>query len=124
MNHPNLTLLYVADPQASAAFYTDILGVEPVEKSPTFVMFVLENGLKLGFWARDRVEPVVKDTGSGVEVAVLMDNSEQVDDLHAAWAARGLDVAQAPTDMDFGHTFVVRDPDGHRVRVYALSAQG
>jgi predicted enzyme related to lactoylglutathione lyase len=29
-------------------------------------------------------------------------------------------VAQKPTDMDFGRTFVVLDPDGHRIRVYKL----
>ncbi len=34
---------------------------------------------------------------------------------------RGLTIAQAPSDMDFGRTFVALDPDGHRLRVYWLS---
>jgi len=31
-------------------------------------------------------------------------------------------VAQKPVDMDFGHTFVALDPDGHRLRVFAAAA--
>ena len=30
----------------------------------------------------------------------------------------GLKVIQEPTDMDFGFTFVVEDPDGHRLRPF------
>ena len=43
-------------------------------------------------------------------------------DRHATWVAKGLAVIQTPTDMDFGHTFVALDPDGHRLRVFAPSA--
>lgn len=39
--------------------------------------------------------------------------------VHARWRARGCVVLQAPTAMDFGYTFTVQDPDGHRVRVFA-----
>jgi hypothetical protein len=28
-------------------------------------------------------------------------------------------VLQRPVDLDFGRTFVVLDPDGHRLRVFA-----
>jgi hypothetical protein len=28
-------------------------------------------------------------------------------------------MAQTPTEMDFGTTFVALDPDGHRLRVFA-----
>jgi hypothetical protein len=30
-------------------------------------------------------------------------------------------VAQKPVDMDFGRTFVILDPDGHRIRAYKLA---
>jgi len=30
-------------------------------------------------------------------------------------------VRQEPTDMDFGFTFTMADPDGHRLRVFALN---
>jgi hypothetical protein len=31
-------------------------------------------------------------------------------------------VTQAPVEMDFGYTFVMPDPDQHRLRVYASNA--
>ncbi|HET9863936.1 MAG TPA: hypothetical protein VFP37_10870 [Steroidobacteraceae bacterium] len=31
---------------------------------------------------------------------------------------RGLSVAQAPVELDFGYTFVMPDPDQHRLRVF------
>jgi hypothetical protein len=43
-----------------------------------------------------------------------------VDALFEAWGKKHLMVVQKPTDMDFGRTFVVSDPDGHRIRIYRL----
>ncbi len=53
----NYILLAVADPAASARFYSRLLGIEPVENSPTFVLFVLPNGVKLGLWIAAEMEP-------------------------------------------------------------------
>ena len=39
---PDFMLLYVDSPARSARFYADLLGKEPVEASPTFVLFALE----------------------------------------------------------------------------------
>ena len=50
-------LNYVADAPKSAALYTQLLGMEPVEASVNFVMFALPNGTALGLWARNDVEP-------------------------------------------------------------------
>ena len=50
-------LLLVADPAASAAFYQDLLGLAPVEQSPTFAMFALPSGVNLGLWSSATVEP-------------------------------------------------------------------
>jgi catechol 2,3-dioxygenase-like lactoylglutathione lyase family enzyme len=41
-------LLYVDNPKASGDFYRALLGRDPVETSPTFVLFALEFGLMLG----------------------------------------------------------------------------
>jgi len=48
MTHPDFTILYVDNPPASTEFYKALLGAEPVEASPTFSLFVLQNGMKLG----------------------------------------------------------------------------
>ncbi len=115
---PNLSLviLYVDNPTASAAFYADLLGQSPAEASPTFAMFKLASGVGIGLWSRHTVEPAAAAAGGGAELAFT---AEDVDAVHAHWARRGLSIAQPPTDMDFGRSFVALDPDGHRLRVFA-----
>jgi catechol 2,3-dioxygenase-like lactoylglutathione lyase family enzyme len=119
MTDPDLIILYVNDTAASEAFYADLLGRPPVESSPAFALFVLANGLRLGLWARHTVEPTATMAGGSGELCIALDGDAAVDALHADWQGRGLTFAQAPTRMEFGHTFVALDPDGHRLRVYA-----
>lgn len=119
MSDPNFILLYVDNPTASAAFYTELLGHPPVEASPTFVMFALSSGVMLGLWSRHTVEPAAAARSGGSELAFTVANADAVRDTHTAWSQRGLTIAQKPTEMDFGHTFVALDPDGHRLRVFA-----
>ncbi len=118
---PNLSLviLYVDSPPASAAFYANLLGQEPAEASPTFAMFAMPSGVGLGLWSRHTVEPAAAAAGGGTEVAFT---AEDVDAVHKDWTARGLAIAQPPTNLDFGRTFVALDPDGHRLRVFAPAA--
>ncbi len=122
MLNPNLIILYVDSPKGSAGFYADLLGKSPVESSETFCLFALESGLMLGLWSKHTVEPAAAATGGGAELALPVAGHKAVDDLHADWVKRGLVIAQAPTQMDFGYTFVATDPDGHRLRVFAPSA--
>ena len=119
MPSPNFVLLYVDSPEASGAFYADLLERQPVETSPTFVLFVLDNGFKLGLWSRHTVEPSAAAAGGGAELVFALDRPDAVDAAHNDWAGRGLTILQTPTDMDFGRTFTGADPDGHRLRVFA-----
>lgn len=121
MSKFSFVLLYVDNPPASAAFYADLLGAPPVESSPTFAMLPLTNEVMLGLWSRHAVEPAATGAGGG-EVAFTVDDAAAVERTHANWKQRGLPIAQAPTAMDFGHTFVALDPDGHRLRVFAPAA--
>jgi catechol 2,3-dioxygenase-like lactoylglutathione lyase family enzyme len=121
MTTPNFIILYVDKPEQSAAFYSALLGREPVETSPTFVLFVLDNGFKLGLWSRHTVEPAAAAAGGGAEIVFALAAPDTVDTTHADWAGRGLKILQTPTDMDFGRTFVALDPDNHRLRVYWLN---
>jgi catechol 2,3-dioxygenase-like lactoylglutathione lyase family enzyme len=117
--HPTYTLLYVDDPQASGRFYAGILEAEPVENSATFVLFVLPGGIKLGLWSRHTVSPAASGTPGAAEVGFSLEGYAQVDATHAAWTARGIHIAQAPTATDYGRAFLALDPDGHRLRVFA-----
>ena len=118
MQSPNFFILYVDSPAKSAAFYHELLGRAPVESSPTFAMFALDAGVMLGLWSRHTVEPAARVAGGGHEVAFAVQGKAAVDGCFAAWTARGLTVAQAPVELDFGYTFVVLDPDQHRLRVF------
>jgi len=121
MNHPNFVLLYVKNPTESAAFYTRLLGAPAVEASPTFAMLALESGLMLGLWAASGVAPTATPPGGG-ELAVAVEDDAAVEARLAAWQAAGAQLLQPPTRMDFGYTFTVADPDGHRLRVFAPAA--
>ncbi|TCR62709.1 VOC family protein [Bosea sp. BK604] len=114
----NFILLYVDSPAASARFYADLFGAEPLEQSPTFAMFALPSGVRLGLWSRHTVEPAAAAAGGGGEIATVVASAEAVNAVHADWKARGLTILQPPTDLDFGRTFVATDPDGHRLRVF------
>jgi catechol 2,3-dioxygenase-like lactoylglutathione lyase family enzyme len=119
MPSPNFILLYVDCPPLSARFYKELLGKPPVETSPTFAMFALDNGVMLGLWSRHTAEPAPAASAGGSEIAYAVADKDAVTRLYAEWGARNLRIAQAPTDLDFGHTFVALDPDGHRLRVFA-----
>lgn len=119
MPDPNFILLYVDDPPESARFYENLFGKPPREASATFAMFALENGVMLGLWSRHTVEPAATAPAGSGELAFAVADNDTVARIYADWGARGLRIAQTPTDLDFGHTFVALDPDGHRLRVFA-----
>lgn len=110
-------LLFVENPLKSGLFYADLLERKPVEESPTFVMFALDNGVMLGLWSKYTAEPRVERIGGASEICFP---SQDVDSLYEKWGKKRVTVAQKPTDLDFGRTFVVLDPDGHRIRAYKL----
>ncbi|MGO4568180.1 VOC family protein [Rhizobium sp. 2YAF20] len=117
MTSPNLIILYVRDPADSIAFYRDLLGREPAVDSPNFVAFPLDGGFTLGLWRRSSVEPQPSALGNRGEVAFIVPGEGAVAAHYREWSSRGLPIAQELTTMDFGQTFVVLDPDGHRLRV-------
>ncbi|HEY8026203.1 MAG TPA: VOC family protein [Burkholderiaceae bacterium] len=122
MKDMNYTLLYVDNPPASAAFYAGLLDKEPVESSPGFALFVLDSGVKLGLWSKHTVEPGATPVG-GSELGFSVADRQTVDAHYEVWKGLGMRIAQAPTDLDFGYTFVALDPDGHRLRVFAMAME-
>jgi catechol 2,3-dioxygenase-like lactoylglutathione lyase family enzyme len=117
-----LIVLYVENPAASAAFYADLFGRQPVESSANFAMFAMPP-VMLGLWSRGEVAPAAGGAPGAIEVDFGVADMGAVDACHADWKARGLRIAQEPTEMDFGYTFVALDPDGHRLRVMASKPQ-
>ena len=110
-------ILFVTNPQKSSIFYQELFEIKPIEESPTFVMFALKNGVMLALWSKYTAEPRIEAPPGSTEVCFPTDN---VDALYEAWSKKQLVTAQKPTDMDFGRTFLILDPDGHRIRIYKL----
>jgi predicted enzyme related to lactoylglutathione lyase len=110
-------ILYVADVPKSADFYADLLGRPAIDASPGFAMFEAAPGVRLGLWRADEVEPKPVAPGGG-ELCIVASEAE-IEPTAAAWAAKGIAIAQKPIRMDFGYTFLGLDPDGHRLRVFA-----
>lgn len=115
---PHFVLLYVDEPQKSAAFYARLLDREPLDSSPNFVMFELAPGLRLGLWARRDVAPAPRDPSDTGELAMVVATSEEVEALCADRKRKGAAILQEPVIKDFGLTFLAADPDGHRLRVF------
>ena len=124
MINPDFILLYVEKVSNSVTFYKKILGADPVEASPNFAMFVLGSGLSLGLWAKHDVQPMPKAAGGGCELGITVPSKEAVDNKFKEWNDQLFPIAQKPTEMDFGYTFVALDPDGHRLRVFCPAMPG
>jgi catechol 2,3-dioxygenase-like lactoylglutathione lyase family enzyme len=115
---PHFVLLYVDEPQASAAFYARLLDRQPLDSSPNFVMFELSPDLRLGLWARRDVQPPPGGAADTGELAMGVETIEEVEALCADQRGKGATILQEPVTMDFGQTFLAADPDGHRLRVF------
>lgn len=106
--------LTVADPEASARFYASLLRRRPVEAGPDHALFLLGAGRSLSLWRRADGRPE-----DACEVAFRMSGPAAVDAAHIDWWDRGARIVLPPMDTACGRGFVARDPDGHRLRVYA-----
>jgi predicted enzyme related to lactoylglutathione lyase len=124
----NFVQLYVKSAAASAAFYEDLLGQKPMLSASTFAMLPLRDtvsrneGMFLGLWARNDVQPEAAGQPGASEIAFVVETADTVQRVHAEWCGKGIRILQPPTEMDFGTTFTATDPDGHRIRVFSRRA--
>ena len=65
----NFLLLHVADDAASATFYSDVLGIPVIDQKPGFSMLPLRDGVMLGLWGRETVEPASSGQTGASEIA-------------------------------------------------------
>ncbi|WP_353414576.1 VOC family protein [Brucella sp. NBRC 12953] len=115
-----IVLLYVADIWTSARFYNRLFDRAAQQISPRFALFVLPSGMRLGLWSQASVQPVPVSRAGGGELGFQVACGGEVDRLHVEWRSKGVTIALPPMTLDFGRSFVALDPDGHRLRVYAL----
>lgn len=114
---PNLLLLYVDDPLASAAFYERLFQIAPAARVPTYAAFSFPSGLTVGLWSTRARNFVSGGAGHRAELAFMVPDSDGVRRLHDRWREAGVTIEQPLHQAVFGLTFVATDPDGHRLRV-------
>lgn len=114
---PNLLLFYVKNPMESATFYEKIFKTKPVASYPTYVAFKFPNGFTFSLWSTHAKNFVSGGQGHRSELALVVSNEREVQDLRNTWRELGVQIEQDLHEAVFGLTFVALDPDGHRIRV-------
>lgn len=89
MTFDTLIALYVTDPAASARFYEALLDRAALEASPTFALFALGSGVKLGLWGAAGVRPAAGGAPGACEIALSVETPAAVDAVRRTWGERG-----------------------------------
>lgn len=116
----SLVIFYVDIPLQSAEFYADLLQIQPLERSETFVLFAMDGSHKLGLWSKQTVSPQAEPVSQCAEYALQLATPAMVDERRAACLEKGITIVQAPVQLDFGYALTIACPDGHRLRFYHL----
>lgn len=119
MFKPNSLIIYVDDVEKSRKFYQKIFKSDPLETFEEFVVFPLTADCVLGIQSKSGIEPKPQPQFGGFEICMADVTKEEVDSLYQEWKAQGVEFELEPITLEFGYTFVARDPDGHRLRVCA-----
>ena len=118
MNKPraNLQLVYVKEIEKSVAFYKQLFAADPVFETPRYVAFSTGGDGLFAVWNGGLApDPAVPRFS---EVGITVPKNEDVQALFEKWNAEmKLDIVMKPTEEIFGLTFMIKDPDGHLIRV-------
>lgn len=112
---PDFVALQVRDLEASAAFYTEQLGLVRAPASPPgAVVFATQ---PIPFAVREPTVDLdaVERLGWGVALWLKVDDAQE---LHDRLSEAGTSIAVAPFDGPFGRTFAFLDPDGYTVTAH------
>ncbi len=116
----NLQLVYVSDIERSTNFYKMIFKSDPVFSSPRYVAFTAGLEALFAIWSGGEKPDASIPRFS--EIGIMLPSGKDVDHLFEEWQRDNAEiiVVQEPYDAVFGRTFLVKDPDGHIIRVCPL----
>ncbi len=119
MPKPNLQLIYVSDIKRSTDLYKSLFEADPVFSSPRYVAFSAGGEAFFALWTGGAKPDL--STPRFSEIGILLPSNEEVDLLFETWKSNpDLTIVQEPETLVFGRTFIVKDPDGHLIRVSPL----
>lgn len=115
----NLQLIYVSDIERSTNFYKMIFKSDSVFSSPRYVAFAAGSDSLFAIWTGG--EKPDANVPRFSEIGIMLPSNADVDLLFKEWQSnKDIVVVQEPHDAVFGRTFLVKDPDGHIIRVSPL----
>lgn len=115
----NLQLIFVSDIERSTALYKKLFQAEPIFTSPRYVAFSAGAEALFALWTGGETPDPQAQRYS--EIGIMLPNQEDVAKLFEQWQnIPDLSVLREPYTEVFGLTFLVRDPDGHVIRVSPL----
>ncbi|PHM49396.1 VOC family protein [Xenorhabdus miraniensis] len=117
--NPNLQLIYVSDIGRSTVFYKTIFNAEPIFASPRYVAFSAGKAAVFAIWSGGAKPDSAIPRFS--EIGIMLSSNEDVNRLFERWQKNSnIEIKQEPYNDVFGRTFLVKDPDGHIIRVCPL----
>lgn len=117
----NLQLIYVSDIEHSTNFYKMIFKSDPVFSSPRYVAFSASAGGDALFAIWTGGEKPEANAPRFSEIGIMLPSNAAVDQLFKEWQNnKEIIVVQEPYDAVFGRTFLIKDTDGHIIRVCPL----
>jgi predicted enzyme related to lactoylglutathione lyase len=113
---PNLQLIYVSDIQHSAEYYQNLFNFEPYFVSPRYVVFKVDGVADFAIWSGG--ESPEHESPRFAEIGINLETDTEVKELYKEWKAdAGINIYKDLYTDVFGETFLVKDPDGHVIRV-------
>lgn len=119
MFKPDSLILYCDDVNISTEFYQTFLKAEPIERFEGFSVFQLDEHFILGLQDKHSIAPEPEPAFGGFEISMGVAERVLIEELFKECTKLHIPVALPPTELEFGYTFVVLDPDGHRLRICA-----
>jgi predicted enzyme related to lactoylglutathione lyase len=113
---PDFIALQVHNIEVARAFYTEQLGLEPAPQNTPGAVVFRTQPIPLAIREPLIDLDTVDHLGWGV---VLWLKCDDVDELHASLAAKGVTIVQQPLDGPFGRTFSFIDPDGYTITAHS-----
>ncbi|WP_208123280.1 VOC family protein [Facilibium subflavum] len=117
----NLQLIYVSDIERSTAFYKSLFKTDPIFSSPRYVAFSASDSADSLFaiWSGGETPDLQAQRFN--EIGIMLPKDNDVDQLFKEWQDNpDIQIVKFPYTDVFGRTFLVKDPDGHIIRVCPL----
>lgn len=116
---PNLQLVYVSDVGRSTEFYKTIFKKDPLFVTPRYVAFSSSGDALFAIWSGG--DDPVAEVPRYSEIGIMLPTGKDVDNLYEEWKDKSdINVLKEPYTDVFGRTFLIKDPDGHIIRVCPL----